>query len=420
VAVDCCAARASFAAAARAALPAVVERGGGTLTIVKGLHPLLVSAERPGIAFDLVLEPAERTILISGPNAGGKTVLLKAVGLVAALAQSGVVPPVGPGTRLPVFVALFADIGDRQSIQESLSTFSAHVAALKEVLEGAAEGSLVLLDELGTGTDPAEGAALAGSVLRALTRRGATTLATTHLGSLKELASKEPGIVNASLQFDAVQLTPTFRFTKGIPGRSYGLAIARRLGVDPEVLAEAEGTLPDGVRSLESTLADLEARIQDLTRRESELAAQAAALENDAARSGRREAELAEREAEIRHREKELERSGKRAAREYLLGARAEVEKAIAVARQEQREREARRLLEEAIAASGAAGEEAPALTAAGQPPAPSGPVAPGDRVKIAALGVEGSLESVRGDEATVLVRGRRVRVPAATLVPAP
>ena len=419
-AVDCCAARASFAAAARAALPNVVERGAGTLTIVKGLHPLLVGGEKPGVAFDLVLDPDERTVLVSGPNAGGKTVLLKAVGLLVALAQSGVVPPVGPGTRLPVFVALFADIGDRQSIAESLSTFSAHVAALKEVLEGAADGALVLLDELGTGTDPAEGAALAGSVLRALTRRGATTLATTHLGSLKELASKEPGIVNASLQFDAVQLTPTFRFTKGIPGRSYGLAIARRLGVDAEVLAEAERALPDGVRSLETTLADLEARIQDLTRREAELAAQSAVLDGDAARTGRREAELAEREAEIRRREKELERTGKRAAREYLLEARAEVEKAIAVARQEQREREARRLLEEAIAAAGASGEEAAALAAAGgEPPAPSGPVSPGDRVKIAALGVEGSLESVRGDQATVLVRGRRVRVPAATLVPA-
>ena len=424
IAVDACAARASFAADARAIPPVVADRGAAPLAIVKGLHPLLLGGERPPVSFDLVLDPAERTVLVSGPNAGGKTVLLKAVGLIVALAQSGVLPPVGPGTTLPVFAALFADIGDRQSIQESLSTFSAHVASLREVLEGADASSLVLLDELGTGTDPAEGSALAASVLRALTGRGCTTLATTHLGSLKELASKEPGIVNASLQFDAVEITPTFRFTKGIPGRSYGLAIARRLGLDEAVLAEAERALPDGVRTLETTLAGLEARSQELSQREAELAARAAALEGDVARTARREAELAEREQEIRRKEKELERSGKRAMREYLLEARAEVEKAIALARQEQREREARRQIEDAIAAVGAR-EAAEAAAVASGPAAPegaggaSGPVAPGGRVRIPALGIEGDLESVQGEQATVLVRGRRVRVPAANLEPA-
>jgi DNA mismatch repair protein MutS2 len=420
IAVDCCAARASFAAAAAASVPVMVEHGAGSLAIVKGRHPLLLGGERPVVPFDLLLEPQERTVLVSGPNAGGKTVLLKAVGLIVALAQSGVIPPVGPGTRLPVFAALFADIGDRQSIQESLSTFSAHVASLREVLEGADQASLALLDELGTGTDPAEGAALAGSVLRSLTARACTTLATTHLGSLKELASKEPGIVNASLQFDAVQITPTFRFTKGIPGRSYGLAIARRLGLDPAVLAEAERVLPDGVRTLETTLAGLEARIQEVSEREAELAARSVALDGEAARAERHQAELAEREREIRHQEKELERTGKRAVKEYLLEARAEVERAIALARHEQKEREARRLVEDAIAAVGAAEIGRPVVPDAPgggpRPAAPTGPVAPGDRVLIAPLGIEGDLESVQGNEATVLVRGRRVRVPTATL----
>ncbi len=427
IAVDCCAARASFAAGAAASVPVMVARGADTLAIVKGLHPLLLGGERPVVPFDLVLDPHERTVLVSGPNAGGKTVLLKAVGLIVALAQSGVIPPVGPGTRLPVFAALYADIGDRQSIQESLSTFSAHVASLREVLEGADAGSLALLDELGTGTDPAEGAALAASVLRALTARACTTLATTHLGSLKELAAKEPGIVNASLQFDAVQITPTFRFTKGLPGRSYGLAIARRLGLDAAVLAEAERALPDGVRTLEMTLAGLEARLQEVGQREAELAARSAALDGDAARFDGRAAELAEREQAIRRKEKELERTGKRAVREYLLEARAEVEKAIAVARQEQKEREARRMLEDAIAAVGAreaaeapAGAAGPAAAAAPEGGTePPGPVTPGGRVRIPTLGIEGNLESVQGEQATVLVRGRRVRVPAATLEPA-
>lgn len=423
-AADACAARARFAAESRACPPAVVERSEGTLAITGGSHPLLLGGERPAVPFDLVLEPGERTVLVSGPNTGGKTVLLKAVGLVVALAQSGVLPPVGPGTRLPVFAALFADIGDRQSIQESLSTFSAHVAALKEVLEEAGDGSLALLDELGTGTDPAEGAALAAGVLRALTARGCTTLATTHLGSLKELASREPGIVNASLQFDAALLVPTFRFTKGIPGRSYGLAIARRLGLDAAVLAEAEQSLPAELRTLETTLAGLEARLQALERREAAVESRAAAQERQGEDAARKGVALAEREREIREREKELERAGKRAMRAYLLEARGEVERAIALARQEQRERDARRVVEDAIAALGAetpapAPVEGEAAAVHAAPAAPAGPLAPGGRVRIPALGIEGSLESMQGDQATVLVRGRRVRVPAATLEPA-
>jgi DNA mismatch repair protein MutS2 len=422
IAADSCYARARFALAAAAGRPETVEPGAGPLVIVTGVHPLVRGAERSAVPFDLSLEPDERTVLVSGPNAGGKTVLLKAVGLLVALAQSGVIPPVGPGTRLPVFAALYADIGDRQSIQESLSTFSAHVEAIREVLERADAGSLVLLDELGTGTDPAEGAALAGSVLRALTARGCVTLATTHLGSLKELAAREPGIVNASLQFDAATLTPTFRFAKGIPGRSYGLAIARRLGVDAAVLAEAERALPADARAIESTLAGLEARSQELARRETAVAARDAALDAERDAVARSRDELAERERAVRSRERELEREGRRAARAYLLEARTEVEKAIAMARAEQREREARRLVEDAIASlvPEDAGEsvEPPEAPAPETGPAAGAPVRPGHRVRIPSLGLEGDLESVQGKEATVLVRGRRVRVPAATLAP--
>ncbi len=411
IATDCCSARARFALASRAARPEAAA--GAPLAIVNGRHPLLLRGETPAVPFHLALEPAERTVLVSGPNAGGKTVLLKATGLIAALTQSGVIPPVGPGTRLPVFAALYADIGDRQSIQESLSTFSAHVAALKDVLGGADARSLVLLDELGTGTDPAEGAALAGSVLRALTARGATTIATTHLGSLKDLAEREPGIVNASLQFDAATLTPTFRFTKGVPGRSYGLAIARRLGLDAAVLAEAERALPEDLRALETTLERLERRIQDVERREAEAEGRAAALDVEAAGLARRRAEVEAMDEDVRRREKDLERAAKRAQRAYLLEARAEVEKAIAMARDAQKEREARRMVEEAIAAASAREESLVAL-----PELPAGPVSPGDRVRIATLGIEGKLETVQGGEATVLVRGRRVRVSAATLSP--
>src|SRR5207237_10222797 len=154
-------------------------------------------------------------------------------------------------------------IGDRQSIAGSRSTFSAHVAALRDILGHAAAGSLVLLDEIGSGTDPAEGGALAAAVLHTLTRRRVVTLATTHLGALKQLAAQTVGIVNASLQFDGETLTPTYRLLKGVPGRSYGLAIARRLGIAGDVRDMAERAVPDAERALVALLATVEASARD-------------------------------------------------------------------------------------------------------------------------------------------------------------
>jgi DNA mismatch repair protein MutS2 len=210
IAFDDLCARARYAVLVNGFAPAI---GTGSLEIHGGRHPLLASPPDPlsttwrggteVVPFDLVLAPDEFTVLVSGPNTGGKTVLIKAVGLLCLMAQSGIVPPIGPRSTLPVFDGVFADIGDRQSIAASLSTFSAHVAVLRDILERAGSGSLVLLDEIGSGTDPAEGAALAAAVLKTLTRRRAVTLATTHLGALKQLAAETVGIVNASLQFDA-------------------------------------------------------------------------------------------------------------------------------------------------------------------------------------------------------------------------
>ncbi|HXE82777.1 MAG TPA: hypothetical protein VN513_05530, partial [Gemmatimonadales bacterium] len=271
IAFDDLCARARYAVEVNGFVPEI----GGHLKVRGARHPLLlpdlistnVEMTKPVIPFDLELFPDEFTILVSGPNTGGKTVLIKAVGLLALLAQSGIIPPLGPHSSLPVFTSVFADIGDRQSIAASLSTFSAHVAVLREILDGAGAGSLVLLDEIGSGTDPAEGGALASATLRTLTRRRAITLATTHLGALKQLAAETVGIVNASLQFDAETLTPTYRLLKGVPGRSYGLAIAKRLGIAPEVLAEAEKAMPDAERTLDRLLASVEARGREMDAR---------------------------------------------------------------------------------------------------------------------------------------------------------
>ncbi|MGH8722211.1 MAG: endonuclease MutS2, partial [Burkholderiales bacterium] len=258
IAFDDLCARARYAVEVNGFVPEI----GGHLKIRGGRHPLLErgSGGEVVVPFDLELAPDEFTVLVSGPNTGGKTVLIKAVGLLCLLAQSGIIPPIGPQSALPVFTDVFADIGDRQSIAASLSTFSAHVATLRAILERAGPGSLVLLDEIGSGTDPAEGGALAAATLTALTRRRAITLATTHLGALKQLAAETVGIVNASLQFDAETLTPTYRLLKGVPGRSYGLAIARRLGIADDVLAAAERAVPDAERTLDALLASVEAR----------------------------------------------------------------------------------------------------------------------------------------------------------------
>ena len=304
------------------------------------------------VPFDLVLAPDEYTVLVSGPNTGGKTVLIKAVGLICLMAQSGIVPPVGPQSVLPVLDSVFADIGDRQSIAASLSTFSAHVAALRDILEHAGERSLVLVDEIGSGTDPAEGGALAAAVLKALTRRRALTLATTHLGALKKLATETVGIVNASLQFDAETLTPTYRLLKGVPGRSYGLAIARRLGLAPDVLEVAGRAVPDSERELDRLLAVVEAQAREVEARERELTERELVLRDDAAKIAARADAVAAREREVQARARTLERGAREQARAYLLEARRKVEEALGRARaavDEATAREARRLVEQAI-----------------------------------------------------------------------
>src|SRR5690242_8872900 len=348
IAFDDLCARARYAVEVNGFAPAI-GTGSETLEIYSGRHPLLGNDAVP---FDLVLATDEHTVLVSGPNTGGKTVLIKAVGLLCVMAQSGIIPPIGPQSTLPVFTGVFADIGDRQSIAASLSTFSAHLAQLRDILEHAGAGSLVLLDEIGSGTDPAEGGALAAAILKTLTRRRALTLATTHLGALKQLAAETVGIVNASLQFDAETLTPTYRLLKGVPGRSYGLAIARRLGLAGDVLDLAERAVPDAERALDALLATVEARARELEARERDLATRLARLDEDVRVVDTRGEEIATREREVDARARSLDRAAREQTRAYLLEARRKVEEALAQARaavDEATAREARRLLEQAI-----------------------------------------------------------------------
>jgi len=407
VAVDDLVARARWAVACEGEVPEV-HPAPASLRIVNGRHPLLLGGAEPVVPFDLEMPVEERTLLISGPNTGGKTVLLKAVGLAAALAQSGIVPPVGGGSRLPVFGAFFADIGDRQSIAASLSTFSAHVAMLRRVLDRADAATLVLLDEIGSGTDPAEGAALAAATLAALTRRSTLTLATTHLGALKDLASHTAGVVNASLQFDAATLTPTYRFVKGVPGRSYGLAIARRLGVGSDILADAEARMPDAERNLDALLAVVEERQRALHAEQAGQAERAIELDALEARLRTEAESQAARSAELARREKAAEREGRRQAKEYLMDARRLVEDALGAARaagDEAAAREARRMVEEGIREQGErlAAQDAESAVAGGAG-AESG-LSAGDRVRLSG-GSTGQVLELRPDGKAVVALG--------------
>ena len=395
------------------------------ISVVRGRHPLLlIHTERAEggevVPFDLELDPAERTMVVSGPNTGGKSVFLKAFGLIVLLARAGIVPPVGPGSVLPAARRVYADIGDEQSIAESLSTFSAHLATLTRIVEEADEHALVLIDEMGTGTDPTEGAALARAILEELTRRGARTVATSHLGALKTLDAEGSGIVNASLEFDSERLSPTYRLVKGRPGRSYGLAIARRRGMSEFVMDRAEELVEEGAASLEDLLERLETR-------EREAADLVERLDHEKSEVQRLRREIEERDQKLRRRERTAETRAREQAHQLLMNAREEVEAAIAEVKDaggeldEETATRARRQVEEAAREQR---ERAKRRKAGGKPSTDVEEILeelePGVRVRIGEAGTTGHVLEVRDRKVAVDVSGLRMEMPAAdvTILP--
>ena len=400
-------ARARLAERMQATAPIVgPERG---IAIRGARHPLLLAQswehpDRPVVPADLELSPERPVVVITGPNAGGKTIALKTLALHVLMAQSGCHIPADEGSALPVFTRLHAIIGDDQSVAENLSTFSAFVKQIREVLAEADDGALVLLDELGAGTDPDEGAALAQAILETLAERGTLVMATTHLEPLKAFASTHPRARNASVEFDAASLAPTFRLRYDRPGQSLALTIAARLGLGPELIARAESH-----RSLHAArLSDLLRWLDEYTRSEAD---RVIAIE-------RREQETAARLASAR----EAESTAEGKAREIVAKAKEEASRLLGdirraitaewdrLKRSERSRRDlddSRRRLREATLK---AMPEAP-------PPANAGVVlAPGAMVAADHLGLSGELLSVAGDTATVRAGNLTVRVPIQAL----
>ncbi len=370
-------------------------------------HPLLASRMRSEERQD-DLVPLELsigtedywTLILTGPNAGGKTVALKTVGLLTLMAQSGLPIPARENSEFPILSGVFADIGDKQSIENDLSTFSSHAANLGRICEQADERSLVLLDEIGSSTDPDQGSALAMSMLGVLTNRGTRTIATTHHGALKAFAHSTDGIENGSMAFDADTLQPTFRLRLKVPGSSYAFEIARRFGIPGDIVdtaAEIAG----------SEICRVELLIQDLDETYRNYKDQLEAIETERVETEAQKQIFRKRLADIEERERNLRQTAEAEAKQILEGANKLIENTVEDIRKSQADKGSVRSAHKSIAE-----EKARLQKSLNAQPVPAMPdVSPGDRVFIGGLGKEGMVINGPGNSGRMMVEVGALRV---------
>lgn len=414
--LDLCLMRAKYAFDSRAVAPVLVPfrkdecqpgedkvHPGSTIRLFQARHPLLDPAKV--VPVDVELDAATFVVVITGPNTGGKTVTLKTVGLFVMMAQSGMAIPAQSGSEISVFESVYADIGDEQSIEQSLSTFSGHVTNLVHLLKEANRSSLVLLDELGAGTDPQEGAALARAVLDFLLERRITCMAATHYPELKTYAHATRGVTNASVEFDLQTLRPTYHLTIGLPGRSNALAIAERLGLPGSIINAARSTIhPDDLRA--EDLLDEIHRQRDLTR---QARAEAEKLQHDAERL---RADLIRRLDQIEDERRTILEGARDDAGEEVADLRVEIDD---VRRQLAR---ARQPLDVVKSLEGQLQELAEAIekpverkkTSVSKPATARQPLRLGEKIKLRSLKMQGIVTSLGENEIEVQVGALRVR----------
>lgn len=326
--LDLATARSRYSRWLGANAPRFVDPAAGeTITLRQLRHPLLVwqhqHEQGPAVVpVDLQIQPQVRVVAITGPNTGGKTVTLKTLGLIALMAKAGLFVPAREPVELPWFDQVLADIGDEQSLEQSLSTFSSHIRRICQIIDQVSDRSLVLLDEIGAGTDPSEGSALAISLLQYLADHVQLTVATTHFGELKALKYQDPRFENASVEFDQSTLAPTYRLLWGIPGRSNALAIARRLGLRSEILAQAAAEIGDASEEVNQVIAGLEDQ-----RRAQETKTQAAA--QLLAQTETLHRQVAQKAADLKAHEQQLQQQQTQAVQAAIQQAKQEIAQVI-------------------------------------------------------------------------------------------